>query len=139
LFFLDEAVAFAAGHRPCAECRRSAFTAFQDAWRQTQGGGQPYAGEMDAQLHTERGRDGTGARRLHQVDWPSLPDGVFVLVDQGPAVVVGDHLAVWDGTQNRYGPHLRRPHTGPAAVVTPPSTVAILRAKYPVQVDAAAR
>lgn len=139
LFFLDEAVALAAGHRPCAECRRSAFTTFQDAWRQTQGGAPPYAGEMDAQLHAERRRHGTGARRLHQVDWPSLPDGAFVLVDQGPAVVVGDHAAVWDGTQNRYGAHLPRPRTGTADVVTPPSTVAILRAEYPVQIDAAAR
>ena len=139
LFFLDEAVAFAAGHRPCAECRRSAFTTFQDAWQQTQGGARPRAGEMDAQLRAERRRDGTGARRLHHVNWSSLPDGAFVLIDQGPAVVVGDHLAVWDGTQNRYGPHFPRPSTGTAAVVTPPSTVAILRAGYPVQVDAAAR
>ena len=139
LFFLDEAVAFAAGHRPCAECRRSAFATFQDAWQQTQGGVRPRAGEIDAQLHTERRRDGTGARRLHHANWSSLPDGAFVLVDQGPVVVVGDHLAVWVGTQNRYGPHLSRPSTGTAAVVTPPSTVAILRAGYPVQVDAAAR
>src|ERR1035438_2779229 len=50
LFFLDEAVALAAGHRPCAECRRARFNAFKQAW----GGTSPLADEMDVELHRAR-------------------------------------------------------------------------------------
>ena len=54
LFFLDEAVALAAGHRPCFLCRRKAAEAFRAAWAKAKGGAEPTAGEMDAALHTER-------------------------------------------------------------------------------------
>src|SRR5438309_7935798 len=54
LFFLDEAAAFAAGHRPCAECRRTDFVSFQAAWRLVYPGEQPQADVMDARLHAER-------------------------------------------------------------------------------------
>ncbi len=35
LFFLDEPTAYAAGHRPCAECRRPAYKLFKEAWART--------------------------------------------------------------------------------------------------------
>src|SRR6266853_1638897 len=55
LFFLDEAVAFAAGHRPCAECRRERYNAFREAWRsQTNQSRPPFADEMDLELHPAR-------------------------------------------------------------------------------------
>ncbi len=55
LFFLDEAVAFAAGHRPCAECRRERFNAFKEAWRRARGlDNLPFADEMDMELHPAR-------------------------------------------------------------------------------------
>src|ERR1700733_13647396 len=55
LFFLDEATAFAAGHRPCAECRRERFNAFKEAWRCSRGqAALPYADEMDLELHRAR-------------------------------------------------------------------------------------
>jgi hypothetical protein len=127
LFFLDEAVALAAGHRPCAECRRSDFNAYRGAWAQNHGGIAPQAPEMDAQLHRERGRP------PREIAWSELPDGVFVALDPGPAVVVGDHVTLWDG-ENRYGESLSRPRAGTAAVITPPSSVEILRAGYPVQI-----
>lgn len=134
LFFLDEAVAFAAGHRPCAECRRADYQAYRCAWARAYGGPLPYAKAMDAQLHRER---------IHRADqllpWNSLPDGVFLDREDGPAVIVGDHLAVWDETDNAYHRHLPRPTTGRAAVLTPPSNVAVLQAGYPVQIDAGAR
>jgi hypothetical protein len=87
---------------------------------------------MDAQLHLERTH-----RAEHRAPWVSLPDGVFVATDRGPAVVVGDHLAVWDRLDNNYRDTLSRPSTGAATVLTPPTTVTILRAGYPVQIDAA--
>ena len=134
LFFLDEAVALAAGHRPCAECRHSAYINYRTLWAETHGGTITYAKDMDAQLHLER----TG-RAEHRTPWDSLPDGVFVATDHGPAVVVGDHLAVWDRHDNAYRNMLSRPTTGTPSVLTPPSTVAILGAGYPVQIDAATR
>ena len=134
LFFLDEAVAFAAGHRPCAECRRSDYNAYRQAWHETHGGEAPYAKDMDNQLHRQR-----IDRRGHSLPWRTLPDGVFVNTDDGPAVVVGDHLAVWDEAYNAYRQRLPRPIQGSAPVLTPVSTVAVLRAGYPVQIDTPAR
>ena len=69
--------------------------------------------------------------------WRGLPDGVFVRTTDGVAVVVGEHLTHW--TPAGYGTRLARPRTGEAAVVTPPSSVAVLRAGYPVQLDDTAR
>src|SRR5262245_6485047 len=55
LFFLDEATALAAGHRPCAECRRERFNAFRDAWLKGNGGAAPVtAPDIDRRLHEER-------------------------------------------------------------------------------------
>ena len=76
LFFLDEAVALAAGHRPCAECRHSAYIAYRTLWAETHCGARTYAKDMDTQLHLER----TG-RAEHRAPWASLPDGVFVATD----------------------------------------------------------
>src|SRR5271157_3523140 len=134
LFFLDEAVALAAGHRPCAECRRSSYNEYRLLCAETHGGATPYANEMDTQLHRER----TGGTD-HRAAWDGLPDGVFVRTERGPAVVVGDRLAVWNRDGNTYGDKLARPRTGTAIVITPPSTVAILRAGYPVQIADVAR
>ncbi len=130
LFFLDEAVALAAGHRPCAECRHSSYSDYRMLWAETHDGAMPYAKDMDAQLHRER----IGAN-YHRVAWGSLPDGVFVITERGPAVVVGDRLAAWDRHEYTYADTATRPRTGAVTVITPPSTVEILRAGYPLQVD----
>ena len=140
LFFHDEAVSFAAGHRPCAECRRDSYRAYQEAWADGNGVAVPGAKEMNAALHRERIVPGTHRRRLHELPWPSLPDGTFVLLN-GPgepesAVVAGDRVVPW--TRDGYGTPRPRPPRGTATVITPPSTVAVLRAGYPVQIDPSA-
>jgi hypothetical protein len=89
------------------------------------------------QLHGERIVRGTHRRRLHELPWTELPDGAFVLLDGTPAVVVGDHLSEW--TREGYGRHRARPKRGTAKLITPPSTIAALRADYPVQITEAAR
>jgi hypothetical protein len=137
LFFHDEAVAFAAGHRPCAECRRPAYQAYRNAWSQALGGPPPTAGEMNRQLHGERLVRGTHRRRRHRAGYADLPDGTFVVRDDGPALVLGDALVTW--TTSGYAGRHTRPRTGAADVLTPPSTLAVLRAGYPVQIDPAAR
>lgn len=133
LYFYDEAVSFAAGHRPCAECRRADYTAYQRAWSKAIGVDLPSAKEMNRQLHSERIIRGTHRRRLHRLPWNHLPDGTFVRTDDAQAVIVGDRLTEW--TRAGYGAHHPRPKTGTATVITPPSTIAVLRAGYPVQLD----
>lgn len=136
LYFYDEAVSFAAGHRPCAECRRESYNAYRAAWAEGLGVGIPPATVINKQLHAERIVKGTHRRRLHLASWSDLPDGAFVLLD-APAVVVGSHLAEW--TAQGYQARHRRPTRGAANVITPPSTIAALRAGYPTQIDDAAR
>ncbi len=79
LYFHDEAVSFAAGHRPCAECRRDAYNAYRAAWADALGGPEPSAKEINRRLHGERIFRGTHRRRLHELDWAGLPDGAFVI------------------------------------------------------------
>jgi hypothetical protein len=137
LYFHDEAVSFAAGHRPCAECRRQSYDAYRGAWAEGLGVPVPGAKEMNRRLHRERIFRGTHRRRFHRLPWAELPDGAFVLVDETPALVVGDGLREW--TREGYGPRRARPALGTARVITPPSSLAALRAGYPVQIDAGAR
>lgn len=139
LFFLDEAVSLAAGHRPCAECRRADFNEFRSAWLQFTGDAvPPRAPQLDAVLHGQRLPLDAGARPLFRASWPDLPDGAFVLVEQGPAVVVQDRLTQWR-PDNTYGAPVARPRGGTASVITPPASLGALRAGYPVQIDDSAR
>ncbi|HEY3727826.1 MAG TPA: hypothetical protein VGL51_11660 [Solirubrobacteraceae bacterium] len=137
LYFYDEAVSFAAGHRPCAECRREAYNAYRAAWAEALKVAVPSAKLINRQLHGERIVRGTHRRRIHAMLWAGLPDGAFVRLGQSPAVVVGGHLSEW--TPSGYATRHKRPRHGVADVITPPSTIAVLCAGYPVQIDAAAR
>jgi hypothetical protein len=137
LYFHDEAVSFAAGHRPCAECRRDSYNAYRLAWAEGLEVAVPSAKLMNRQLHHERIVRGTHRRRIHAVPWGDLPDGTFVHFEQSPAVVVGEQLTEW--TRDGYRAPRARPTHGLADVITPPSTVAALRAGYPVQIDDTAR
>jgi len=133
LFFHDEAVSLAAGHRPCAECRRESYDVYRATWAEGLGVAAPSAKQINRQLHGERIVRGSHRRRLHRLPWADLPDGAFVLLDGAPAVVVGDRLAEWTREGYRGRPAL--PARGSADVITPPSTLAALRAGYPVQID----
>lgn len=138
LYFHDEAVSFAAGHRPCAECSRGSYNAYRAAWAEGLGVDPPSATQMNRRLHAERIMRGTHHRRLHRLPWKDLPDGTFVLLDTSPFVVVGDQLTEW--TRERYqGRRMRHPTQGTADVLTPPASLAVLRSGYPVQIDPAAR
>src|SRR3989454_9249767 len=88
LFFLDEATAFAAGHRPCALCRREDYDRFAAIWRRLHPG--PHdAHTIDAVLHEERLTPGTRTQRHHAVQLGELPDGAFVMRDDAPFLVLG--------------------------------------------------
>jgi hypothetical protein len=121
LFFLDEATAFAAGHRPCAECRNADYKSFLGLT------GASGADALDDRLHAERlGSDAAG-RRLHDVRLEGLSDGAFVLLDDAPYLVLGDALLRWTAggyTERR----VRR--RGRAVTITPPTTLAVLAAGW---------
>jgi len=127
LFFLDEATAFAAGHRPCALCRREDYDRFSTLWRDVHPG-QVGADAMDAQLHHERVAPATSEHRLHDVSLDDLPDGVFVLHGDAPWLVLGTELRRW--SPGGYTERLARPR-GRGIVVTPPSLVDVLRSWTP--------
>lgn len=137
LYFHDEAVSFAAGHRPCAECRRDAYRRYQAAWAAGLDVDPPSAKEMNHRLHGERIVRGTHRRRVHAMPWSDLPDGTFVRLESAPAVVVGEDVVEW--TVEGYRTRRSRPVRGAAEVITPPSTVSAFRAGYPVQIDEVAR
>jgi hypothetical protein len=134
LFFHDEAVAFAAGHRPCGECRHAEYQAYKAAWTAELGGEAPSAGEMNRRLHSERIFRGTHRRRLHEIAWAELPDGAFVVEDDVPLLVRGPQLVPW--STEGYGDPRRRPRHGTATVLTPPASLAVLRAGYELQISA---
>jgi len=110
LFFLDDATALAAGHRPCAECRNADYRSFLALT------GASRADELDELLHAERGR-------LHQEELDTLPDGAFVVLVGEPWLVVGSELLHW--APGGYSGRRRRPN-GRIDVITPPTSVRIL-------------
>ena len=136
LFFHDEAVALAAGHRPCALCRRGSYNDYRAALAAGRAGEVLLAKEIDRLLHGERIHRGTHRRRLHPLPWMELPVGTFVSLDDGPALVGPDSVVPW--TTEGYGTARERPSRGTADVITPPSTVDALRQGYRPQIDSAA-
>jgi hypothetical protein len=125
LFFLDEAVALAAGHRPCAECRHDDYRRFQAAWAQARLGATS-ADDMDRRLHTDR-LVGPGARRTYREEMDALPDGAYVEIDGAPWLV-------WSGAVHAWSPagYTARQETsrGRITVITPRCLVGVLRAGY---------
>jgi hypothetical protein len=132
LFFLDEAVAFAAGHRPCAECRRERFNAFKDAWRRARGLAHlPFADEMDSELHPARIatlKKDSRQKVKYKAPMDSLPDGCFVQMDGRAYLVQGDALLLW--TPEGYAGRAARPNDSIAEVLTPQPIVECLRHGY---------
>jgi len=127
LFFLDEATAFAAGHRPCALCRREDYDRFSAIWRDLHPG-QSGADAIDAQLHAERVAPETRAQLHHAAELDELPDGAFVLRDGAPRLVAGTHLLQW--TPAGYTDRTERPRRVRVTLVTPPSLVGVLGAGW---------
>ena len=127
LFFLDEATALAAGHRPCALCRRADYDRFVGIWRELHPG-DVGADAIDARLHAERADPDTRAQRGHEAAFDDLPDGSFVLLHDAPCLVLGLHVLTW--TTSGYTARRPRPSRGRALQITPPSLVEVLRAGW---------
>jgi hypothetical protein len=124
LFFLDEVTAFAAGHRPCFECRRKDAERFALLFSNKKQ--RATAAAMDKALHAERliGKD----KRAHSLEFDTLPDGAMIALGAEAFAVRGKRLLRW--TSAGYMESIPRPRSIEADVVTPPSILAVLKRGY---------
>jgi hypothetical protein len=127
LFFLDEAAALAAGHRPCAECRREEYGLFRTAWQRVHPNSAASADAIDTTLHAER-RVRAWVKRTYIAVSDDLPDGTYVALDDQAWLVLGDALLRW--SPDRYVARRLRPPVQEITVLTPPSIVAAFHAGY---------
>jgi len=136
LFFLDEATALSAGHRPCAECRYRRFVDFANAWRVAQNKRErPRADEMDERLHAER-LSPRSTKKTFTAALNQLPDGVFVTLAGAEETA----YLVWRGALYAWSPggyqaRLPRPRNQTVTVLTPRSTVQAIEAGYVPEVE----
>jgi hypothetical protein len=131
IFFLDEATALAAGHRPCFECRREDFNRFKKLWikanPQYQFSNKTSIREIDKILHAERiNTDGT--KKMYREYLSNLPDGTFISLEEKPYLLFKKHLYWW--TPYGYEKQNAIAINGKVNVLTPISIVHTLRAGY---------
>jgi hypothetical protein len=126
LFFLDEATALAAGHRPCFFCRRDDANRFRAAWQEGNGVADVRAKEIDAVLHRERLE--RGKRRLHPLPVPiaELPDGAMVQVGAESFLILQGRALLWSMAGYRTADRA----VDNAMLLTPPSTLQAISAGY---------
>jgi hypothetical protein len=126
LFFLDEAVALAAGHRPCFFCRRARAEMFRAAWGKAHGMRAPLASQMDAVLHEQR--LDRGRKRVHDLSGPipELPDGAMIAAD-GEAYTIA-HGRAFRWSEHGYQAAPQIPRAG--GLLTPPATLLAICAGY---------
>ncbi|WP_294229460.1 hypothetical protein [uncultured Shimia sp.] len=125
LFFYDEAVALAAGHRPCAECRRADHKAFLAAADHS--GSAP---GFDEHLHTARAIPRVYGQNRPLAHTRTLPDATFIQMGTGPLLLLGDMALPF--TPEGYTAPIKRPH-GTFPVLTPePTRIALHNGFRPV-------
>jgi len=127
LFFLDEATAFAAGHRPCAECRRGRFNEFRAAWRSVNADlladDRASIDEIDKVLHVERAIRG-GGKQTYTAQLGKLPPGTFIEYRNSPHLIWNGRL--WPWTFNGYAAPTKA-RAAEVAVLTPKSIVRVFQ------------
>jgi hypothetical protein len=126
LFFLDEAVALAAGHRPCAECRYDAYQRFRAAWGRCFPGPAISADSIDRRLHADR-LAGPRTRRTYADQASRLPDGTYLALDGRAWLVWNEWILAWSPAG--YAERRIRPDAE-VMVVTPRCTVEVIQAGY---------
>lgn len=135
LFFLDDAVALAAGHRPCSTCRNKDYLSYRDAVTRSLDLSEPLrAWQMNEFLKHERLVRGRGLGRasdriLWKAPFATVPDGTVVLDDEHqPCLANGEQLLRF--TFGAWTMATPRPRKGTATILTPPTSVAALRHGY---------
>ncbi len=140
LFFLDEATALTAGHRPCAECQRDRFNLFREIWAtanpELTDVARPAATVIDAALHSERMATSAPLRKFcNTID--DVPAGTFITDDEQTAYLVLNHqLLRWSPAG--YESAASQAINYPARVLTPASIVRTLAVGYPVIIHSSA-
>ncbi len=141
LFFIDEATALAAGHRPCAECQRNRFNLFREFWAkgnpELANTVRPAAAQIDAVLHHERTAIDVERRGVSR-PIGALPDGTFVTTDEQTAYLVLDQR-LWQWKPGGYQREAIGSAAAPLRVLTPASVVRALAAGYPVNIHPSVR
>lgn len=127
LYFLDEATALAAGHRPCGECRSVAYRVFKTAWAVAYPDDPPGAGHIDSRLHADRLAT-PATHRTYTEHLAALPDGVIVEAEGHHWLILGAELVAW--SPGGYRHRRSRSDLDAVTVLTPRATVATLAAGY---------
>lgn len=137
LFFLDEATSFAAGHRPCYECRRQDALSFAELWAEQNeiGTARARAGDIDNVLHAER-LTPKGRKAIFEMAIGELPTGAFVRWRDGAYLVIAGRLFRWSPAG--YTAALDVSPDLTVEVLTPKSTLAVFRAGYDADVHESA-
>lgn len=139
LFFLDEATALAAGHRPCAECRHRDYQHFRRTWAAAHDdppGNLPSADQIDARLHRDR-LESPGVRNTYRDEIAELADGVFILRDGEAWLLWQSALLRW--TPGGYDQRCARPSHGQVVVLTPRATARTIASGYTPTIHPTAR
>jgi len=135
LFFLDEATAFAAGHRPCAECRREDFIRFKSLWvnANTEYGFdlKTPIGKIDEIIHAER-MNADGSKKTVEIAAKNFPDGTFILFENNPYLINANQMYPW--APEGYGKPIDLPAAKKLIVLTPPSILNVLKQGYASQI-----
>jgi hypothetical protein len=136
LFFLDEATAFSAGHRPCFECRKDDAQRFKSCWIK----GNPThdfsmttsINKIDEIIHGER-IDNEKNKVIHQRISSDIPEGTFILMNNDPYVFTKGRLYRW--TAFGYTDSIAVPEASILTILTPHSVVNAFRAGYVPQIS----
>lgn len=123
LFFLDEATAFSAGHRPCAHCRRQRYKEFKKFWGDAIG--QPDAAsvssqKIDRRLHSERANR-SREKVLFNAKFCEVPEGALIVLEAEAYLVWGGHLHKW--SHHGYAAPQQLPSSNQVVQVTTPKTI----------------
>lgn len=142
LFFLDEATAFSAGHRPCAECQRERYNEFKALWWSANlgaTGSKPSITEIDKKLHAERTLRLRGSGQSNYSDqFQHVAAGTFIEIEGMPFLFWSKQLYPW--SHFGYGrPQPVPPQSTQVRILTPASIVAMFHCGFKPQVHASAR
>lgn len=140
LFFLDEATAFSAGHRPCGECQREKYKLFKAAWCAANQNlirtPSPIIAQLDKHLHIDRAITG-GKKVTYTEKLRNLPDGVFIKFEEKTMLLSNGHLHTW--THGGYiDPILTKDSLATVQVLTPKSIVAVFHDGFEAEIHQSA-
>jgi hypothetical protein len=134
LFFMDEATAFSAGHRPCAECRREDFNRFKKYWLIGNANAgfnlKTPIGQIDEIIHRER-IDKNKRKITHRELAKELPDGAMIMISNRAYVKKAGRFYEWTAAGYENAGQVIDEEVD---VLTPASIVNCFRAGYMPQI-----